>query len=208
MRGRASRASNTEHGSAPDSARHHFELNQLFNTGTRNSARRVHSPPRWARICSMFRRGVGTMVLTERMQALGDHARSSNQRLIAERREEREQNSRDDESHGQENRGQLIFDQEIRDQESRAANARGETIMLETALSMPSPPEVSPAEDVIIIESIATFSPSMSRRRSVSRKAPAPARLRLTLQQAPTHPDKPSPAKTAKTMMASPPGAP
>ncbi len=127
----------------------------------------------------MFRRGVGTMVLTERMQALGDHARSSNQRLIAERREEREQNSRDDESHGQENRGQLIFDQEIRDQESRAANARGETIMLETAVSMPSPPEVSPAEDVIIIESIATFlavdEPAPERvAESTSTRAPAP----------------------------------
>ena len=110
----------------------------------------------------MFRRGVGTMVLTERMQALGDHARSSNQRLIAERRQERDQDSRDDESGGQE-----ILDQAIRDQKNRApeifstdngaASTRGETIMLEAAVSMPSPPDASPADDVIIIENIETF---------------------------------------------------
>jgi hypothetical protein len=104
----------------------------------------------------MFRRGVGTMVLTERMQALGDHARSSHQRLIAERRQEMNQ-ERD-----QENRGQGVRDQQSREPDffaagKSAAGERGETMMLATTELIPSPPEASPADDVIIIETIETF---------------------------------------------------
>lgn len=119
----------------------------------------------------MFRRGVGTMVLTERMQALGDHARSSHQRLIAERRHE--VNQERDQERDQENRGQGIRDQQSRAPEffaagNSAAGERGETIMLETAELNPSPPEASPADDVIIIESIASF-------LAVDEPAPEPA---------------------------------
>lgn len=139
----------------------------------------------------MFRRGAGTMVLTERMQALGDHARSSHQRLIAERRQEsREQaleQERDERNHNQE-----IRNQEFRDQKNRApeifatdngaASVRGETMMLEAAV-LPPAAEAGPAEDAVIVETIETFlavdepapEPSAPENDNVSAAEPAVA---------------------------------
>jgi hypothetical protein len=152
----------------------------------------------------MFRRGVGTMVLTERMQALGDHARSSNQRLIAERRHDRDQerdhDSRDEESLSQESRDQAISDQESRAPElfvtDNDTDAPAQTMMLEAPVLMPSPPQVSPAEDVII-ESITTFLavdervPERAASKTGGGRAPeaaiAPSAGASASAQSPTH---------------------
>ncbi len=86
---------------------------------------------------------------------------------------DQERDQEPEQERDQENRGQGVRDQQSRAPEffaagNSAAGERGETIMLETAELNPSPPEASPADDVIIIESIASF-------LAVDEPAPEPA---------------------------------